>query len=257
MLDERPMQSTNSSLHQALCCESGIVSAIGAGGKKTTLFALLAQSSVRTALTCSTFTPTFPPLADTRIHIADTPTLRERLASDASTKIAYGLPTDKPRRVGPLDTAAIVALHAAGGFALTLVKADGARMRRIKAPAEHEPSVVPGSTVLAISAILAVGRRLDEGVAHRPERISAITGLALGETISASTIARLYTRAGGLTHNTSTGPLIAVLNMVDDATALRHASACAREILADSERITRVVLLSQRRSGSLVDVIER
>jgi len=256
MVDERPTTATTSTLQQALASESGIVSAIGAGGKKTTLFALLAQSSVRTALTCSTFTPTFPPLADVHIQIADAPTLRERLASDASAKIAYGLPTNKPRRVGPLDAAAIVDMHAAGGFALTLVKADGARMRRIKAPAEHEPSVVPDSTVLAISAILAVGRRLDEGVAHRPERISAVTGLALGETISTSTIARLYTRPGGLTHSTGSGPLIAVLNMVDDSTARRHANACAKEILSDSERITRVVLLSQRRSGSLVDVIE-
>jgi len=254
---EHPPSIAASSLRQALCSESGIVCAIGAGGKKTVLHALLAQSPVRTALTCSSYTPTYPATLGARVHIAEVAALHAALAADPAPRIAYGQPTDKPRRVGPLDPADILALHAAGGFALTLVKADGARMRRIKAPAAHEPTVVPGSVVLAISSVLAVGRHLDERIAHRPERISAVTGLPLGAAITASTIARLYTQPGGLTHNTGDGRLIAVLNMVDDEAAARNARAAAAEILAEAERIERVVLLSEHRAGHLLEVISR
>ena len=56
-----------------------------------------------------------------------------------------------------------------------LIKADGARMRMVKAPAENEPVLAPEiATVLALVSVRALGRPLDETVAHRPERVAAI-----------------------------------------------------------------------------------
>ena len=246
----------SSTLHQALCAESGVVCAIGAGGKKTTLFALLNLATARTALTASVYTPPFPETLDARVHIAPLDTLREAVPADPADRIAYALPGDKPRRLGPLSPAEITALHRDGGFRVTLVKADGARMRRIKAPGEHEPLVVPGSTVLAISSVLALGRPLDERIAHRPERISANTGHPLGEPVTPTLIADLYLRAGGLANNTGGGPLVPVLNMVDDERLLKGAREVAAAML-ESGPWERVVLLSDRRAGQLVEVILR
>ncbi len=247
----------SSSLHQALCAERGIVCAIGAGGKKTTLFALLDGATERTGLTASVFTPDFPEDIDASVHVEAPETLRRLLPTDPAMRIAYAQPTDKPRRVGPLSFDEIRELHELGEFTLTLVKADGARMRRIKAPGEHEPRVVPGSTVLAITSIQALGRPLDDRIAHRPERIAEVTGQQLGEPISSTLIARLYTRQGGLANGTGNSTVIPVLNMVDDAGLQARAREVAQAILAESERYDRVVLLSARRSGHLVDIILR
>lgn len=241
-------------LQEALAACSGIVCAIGAGGKKTTLQALFTQATGRVGLTCTTLTPPFPPVSGAARYLEAPDQLERLLAAGDHPRVCYGLPSDKPNRVGPLPVEAIPRLHALGNFGLTLVKADGARMRWIKAPGTHEPQVVPGSTVLAITSIQAVGRPLGAGVAHRPERISAVTGLPLEAPITIGTIARLYTRAGGLNSRTGGGRVIPVLSMVDDGEALALARDCAAGIL-DSGLHDRVVLLSHRVTGLLREVI--
>ena len=247
----------SSSLHQALGAERGIVCAIGAGGKKTTLFALPEHSQVRTGLTASVFTPPFPDTLNASIHLAELAVLRQQVPTDPASRVAYAVPTDKPRRIGPLHGGDITAMHRDGAFELTLVKADGARMRRIKAPGVQEPKVITGSTVLAISSVLALGRPLDERIAHRPERISEVTGHPLGEPVTPALVAALYLRPGGLSANTGDGPLVPVLNMVDDAPLQRAAREIAAALLDGGSRYDRVVLLSNRRRGHLVEVISR
>jgi molybdenum cofactor cytidylyltransferase len=59
---------------------------------------------------------------------------------------------------------------------LVVVEADGSRMKPCKAPAEHEPVMPVGtSLVVPVAGIDAVGRRIDQ-VCHRPERVSDVTG---------------------------------------------------------------------------------
>ena len=45
--------------------------------------------------------------------------------------LVYAEPSSKPGRIGGVPPAVVAALHAAGAFDVTLVKADGARMRWI------------------------------------------------------------------------------------------------------------------------------
>ena len=75
--------------------------------------------------------------------------------------VAYAQPSAKPGRLGGLPGALIDRLHRAGGFTVTLVKADGARMRWIKAPREDEP-VLPEevATLLPVVSIKALGQPL-------------------------------------------------------------------------------------------------
>ena len=54
-----------------------------------------------------------------------------------------------------------------------LIEADGSRMRPIKAPAEHEPVIPPGATlVVPVMGIDALDLPLAEA-AHRPESVAA------------------------------------------------------------------------------------
>ena len=69
-------------------------------------------------------------------------------AADRSRPIAYACPSDKPGRHAGALPATIRAIHDDGGFAATYVKADGARMRWIKAPSSDEPMLVPGADVV-------------------------------------------------------------------------------------------------------------
>lgn len=59
---------------------------------------------------------------------------------------------------------------------LCVIEADGARNRRVKAPALNEP-VIPSSTTLVIAVIAADAlNRVIEDVAHRPMLVAAVCG---------------------------------------------------------------------------------
>ncbi len=81
---------------------------------------------------------------------------------------------------------------------MTAVEGDGARNRWLKAPEEHEP-VVPASTdVLApVVNLAALGRSLDDEIAHRVERVQAVLELELGAVLGAADLVRLLTAADG------------------------------------------------------------
>jgi len=79
------------------------------------------------------------------------------------------------------------------------VEADGARSLSLKAPAPYEP-VWPAATTVAVAVvgIDAVGAWLDPASVHRPERVAAITGLALGELITTQTVVACILHPEGL-----------------------------------------------------------
>src|SRR5699024_3961306 len=117
------------------------------------------------------------------------------------------------------------------------VKADGARMRRIKCPAPHEPSLPPGSdTVLLVLSALALGRPLNDKVAHRPERVSAVTGRPLEDAIRAEDLAAIYSHPQGLLQGTEGCRVIPILNMVDSPELEQAGLEIARLTLAACPR---------------------
>ena len=157
-----------------LAARRGLVAAVGAGGKKSTLYRLAEAhrliGSARVGLTC-TVSWGAPPdgLVDARLVAAP-----ERLAAELPALaqrhrlLAYAQPSPKPGRLGGLPGALIGQLHDAGDFTVTLVKADGARMRWIKAPRDDEPVLPAGvATVLPVVSIRALGRPLEPTIAHR------------------------------------------------------------------------------------------
>jgi probable selenium-dependent hydroxylase accessory protein YqeC len=238
----------------------GIVCAVGAGGKKSVLYQLVREHPGRVGLTTTVHTTEFP--ADLAIEeiIDDEPTLQDRvLASGESRSVAYACPSSKPGRHAGVSVAAIKSIHDEGGFAATFVKADGARMRWIKAPAQNEPVTVPeADTVIHVVSAKAIGEPLSERVAHRVDRVEAVTGVVRGMPLTPEAVGRLIASEEGALYRTGHARVAPVINMVDDVQQEQLARAAATAAIAMTSRFDRVVLCSLRRpSGPVVAVVTR
>ncbi len=242
-----------------LHARSGIVCATGAGGKKSVLFALAARHPGRVAFTTTVHTLPPPEALGARVVIAPDERLEDRLRALGDVRfVAYACPGDKPGRLTAVPVARIDALHAALVFDLTLVKADGARMRWVKAPAEDEPVLPAGMTTLVpVMSARALGELLGDRIAHRPERLAALTGAVPGERFLPQHAARLLASPDGLLKGAGDARVAPLINMVDDPARLQLATETARQALAMTARFDRVVLARLKDPDPVVAVIER
>ena len=236
-------------LIDALAAREGVVCAVGAGGKKSVLYQLVREHSGRIALTATVHTTEFPDDLDIDPIIDEDRNLQARvLASDASRCVAYACPSSKPGRHAGASAATIRAVHDAGGFAATFVKADGARMRWIKAPGPDEPMLVPGAdTVIPIVSARAIGEPLSERVAHRVDRVAAVTGIAPGDVLTPEAVGALLASEHGALQHAVGARVAPVINMVDNENKEEMARAAAHAAIAMTSRFDRVVLCCLRR----------
>jgi probable selenium-dependent hydroxylase accessory protein YqeC len=242
-------QVTPDRLLDLLAARRGLVCVVGAGGKKSTLYRLLqahaAVATPRVGLTSTVRTAPRPRgLADWDL-IAEPEALAAELPDLAARhrSIAYAGPSTKPGRLSGVPPEAVANLHEQVGFSVTLVKADGARMRLIKAPTETEPVFPPGvATVLPVISIRALGRPLDVRVAHRPERVAAVSGCALDELLTTEHLARVLASEHGALQHIGAATVVPIINMVDDADRRTAAEATAKAALTMTDRFDRVIL---------------
>lgn len=247
-------------LIEALHADSGLVCMVGAGGKKTTMYRLAALHPGRVGVTATVMIPPFPKALDAVRVVEPQAQLEEAVEGAARSHrvVAFATPSTKPGRLGGVDRRRLAGLHAAAGFALTLVKADGARARWIKAPGENEPQLPPDAdTVIPVVSAGAIGQPLDERIAHRVEQFCAVTGARPGAPITAEHVARLLAAPEGALKDVRGARVVPLINMVDDAAAEAAARAAAERALSLTDRFERVVLTSMRRSDPLVAVIRR
>jgi probable selenium-dependent hydroxylase accessory protein YqeC len=238
----------------------GIVCLTGAGGKKTTLYRLAAAHPGRIAITTTVRLQPFPPaLRGAAVSAPDAELLDAVPARlPASGPMPYSGVVVGGKRLSGVAPEIIAALHARCGFEATYVKADGARMRLLKAPGPHEPVLVPGTaTVVPVLSVQAISRPLDERVAHRPERIAAIAGLALGGLLEPRHLAALLASEEGALQGVGDATVVPLLNMADDErlAALAHEAAAAA--LRLTRRFDRVVIANMTAPDPVVDVVER
>jgi probable selenium-dependent hydroxylase accessory protein YqeC len=244
-----------------LAARHGLVCVVGAGGKKTTLYRLVeAHLAVRTArigLTC-TVAMAPPPAWLGEPVIAEGEELRpafDQLGREQRL-VVYAQPSPKPGRVGGVPPEVLARLHDAGGFGVTLIKADGARMRWVKAPAAGEPVLPPGvTTVLPLVSAKAFGQPLTDTVAHRLERVVAVTGARPGEPVTPEHVARLLTCQAGALQGVGRATVVPIINMVDDQAKREAARAAARQALASSTRLARIVLTSMIAADPIIEIV--
>jgi len=236
-------------LLDALQAHEGIVCAVGAGGKKSVLYQLAREHPGRLALTATVHTTEFPADLGVDQVIDEDANLRARVqVADPSRSVAYACPSSKPGRHAGASPATIRAIHDAGIFAATFVKADGARMRWIKAPEADEPILVPGAdTVIPVVSARAIGEPLSERVAHRIDRVAEVTGTAPGELLTPEAVGRLLASEHGALQHAGSARVAPVINMVDNRNKEELARAAAGAAIAMTSRFERVVLCCLRR----------
>lgn len=249
-------------LIEAMGASGGIIAAVGAGGKKTTLRRLLEAHAVLghgpLALT-ATVTMAMPGCSVPLVRVvAPAERLPEDIehALDRRTALFYAVPLDKPGRFGGVPVDLVALLHHRHRFLITLVKADGARMRSIKAPASAEP-VLPDrcDLVLPIVSAGALGRPLDHRTVHRPERLAALLAADPGQILTPEHLGRLLAHPNGALQRVGDARVVPVINAVDDPVRHAAARAAAEVALQQTGRFDRVVLARMTALDPVVEVV--
>lgn len=195
-------------LHDALgLVRPCLFAAVGGGGKTTLLFALAAEAeaaggrglSVLTTTTKMTVPAEFQSLP----HVLGTNAafragaLGDVFRRGLSTAVA-GAGSGSRGRVLGVDPAWPRSALGLAGVDFIGVEADGSAGRPFKAPAAHEPVIPDGAdSVAAVVGVQALGRRLDAGGVHRPERVRALTGAGEGAEVSPGLIAQVLAHPDG------------------------------------------------------------
>jgi probable selenium-dependent hydroxylase accessory protein YqeC len=230
----------------------GIVAVVGAGGKKSTLYALAAECE-RAVLTTTVRIPPFEGHVE-RLELTDDPVSVLEDNDEWPLGLAPGRDGDRERYLG-YDTDTVDAMADATDVPL-LAKADGARTRWLKAPKEDEPQIpAAASVVVPVASVKSVGEDLTDEHVHRPERVAEITDRELDEEIRPEDIVTVLTHEnGGLKDVPEGARVVALLNMVDDDELEATARKIADEVLAHP-RIDRVVL-GRMDLRKVVDVVQ-
>ena len=247
-------------LLEALAATRGLVALVGAGGKKTTLYRLARAHAGRIGITATVAIPPFPEDLGAHVIVAGTSALPALVAEAAQQHriVAFARPSDKPNRLAGLPPGEVRWIHENAGFEVTLVKADGARSRWIKAPDPDEPQLPEGvDTVIPVVSARAIGERLREDIAHRVDRITAITGAQPGDIITPDLVARLLADEQGALKGAGKATMVPLINMVDNDEIAVVARQAARWALALTRRFDRVILTSMAAESPLVEIVAR
>jgi probable selenium-dependent hydroxylase accessory protein YqeC len=236
-----------------------VIALVGGGGKTTIMVRLamgLAELGRRVIVTTTTriFAPS-PGQVEQTVVCGDPERLvaqvREGLADCRLVAAGSRIDEDGKLRAIPEELVAELAKVAD----VVIVEADGAAGKPLKAPAPYEP-VIPRSTtlVLAVVGIDAIGLVLDTVHVHRPERVAAVCGLAMGGRITPEVVAGVIRHPEGITRGApADARIVPVLNKVEDPRQLADARQVARLLIEAG--FPRVVLARARCPDPVVEVI--
>lgn len=238
-------------LLQAFMIKPGeCVALTGAGGKSGLMFSLAQALSNTVVMTTTTHLGVWQaPLVDYHLIIHAGEDVTSQFPQEFETILITG-PAGEEDRLSALDEASLSALREVckeHNYTL-LIEADGARQRPLKAPAEHEPVVPPWvDTVIVVAGMSALGQPLSEEWVHRPERFADLSGLVLGEPITAEAMATvLLSPQGGLQGIPEKSRRLLFLNQAESIHAQSSAQRIARSL---REIYTTVLIGSQRKPG--------
>ncbi|MDF9748525.1 selenium cofactor biosynthesis protein YqeC [Natrinema salsiterrestre] len=242
-------------LVEALDAGDGLVCVVGAGGKKTTLYAL-ADRIERSIVTATVRIPIFDDHVDS-VTVTDDPRAAVRTASSWP----FGVVRERERadRYRGFDPDIVTSFvdEISDRVDVVLVKADGARTRLLKAPNRSEPRIPEVTdTVVPIASAAVVGKRLTSEHVHRPKLVSELTGLDTGDRIRPVDVATvLADDDGGHKRVPDGSTVIPVVNMVDNDRRERIGREIATAILERTD-VPRVVLTRMIATRPVVTVCQ-
>ena len=205
----------------------------GAGGKSAALATLAREARGRhpILLTTTTRLGAGQRMLGEEHQVLESPEAVERLAFRLDRSILVTGPEDlaEGKLLAPkAEVLEALRLRALGEGALVAIEADGARVRQVKAPAKHEP-VIPSwvDVVAPVAGLAAIGAPLDSRVAHRPELLAQILGMAEGEPLTAQLMAALLSSETGGMKGAPPGAEVRVLL---NGAGLEAGEAAAQEV---------------------------
>ncbi len=216
---------------EAFHASGSAVAVVGAGGKKTTLYAL-AERLPRAVVTATVRIPIFDH-AVASVETTRDPVDAVATAPDDAFPIGVVPEQEREDRYRGYDLDVVDELIAAHDGPV-LIKADGARLREFKAPNEREPRI-PDAVDVVVPVVSAgvVGEPLTEALVHRPERVARVAtaagvDVAVGDEITPAVVgATLASAAGGLKRVPPDATVVPLVNQVDDVDHERAGRAIA------------------------------
>jgi len=252
-------------LKEALDIKPGeVISLVGGGGKTALMFALARElASSGSCVISTTTTKIFEPLPSQTplllLEVDDEEMIRLLLKNMG--KYRHITLASKRLASGKLDGISpdlVVRLAEVNRVSYIIVEADGAAHRSLKAPNSTEP-VIPDNTslVIPVVGIDAVGCRLTEENVFRPQIVSKLLGVPLGEVVSAESIAFLITHHQGIIKGSpDRARVVPFINKVDLDKGLSKARDLAIRILTVRHpQIKQVVLGQAQLPEPVIEVI--
>lgn len=137
---------------------------------------------------------------------------------------------------------------------VVLIEADGARQRLLKAPYDHEPVIIPQTTLLVpVVSALVVNQPLDEAHVYNAQAIAEHIGCLPGAPIQPEWIATLFTDAAfALKGVPASARVIVCINGVTEATC--PAARVIAHLTLASPRVQGVVLADTRADEPVIEI---
>ena len=236
----------------------GIIAIAGAGGKKSTMYRLVTAHPGRIAVTSTVHTPRHRRRLNLTEVVCEEDDLLSRVVEVAKTsgRIAYAHPSKKAARLRGVSPELVLSVHDQIGCDATFVKADGARLRLLKAPDHNKPVLPLGTSVLvSILSVHAIGKPLSDEIAHHAPEVGHAMNIEVGEKVTAAHLARLLSTEYAVLKDADHVTLIPVLNMVENKEDIKLGRLVAEQALASSNRFDRVVLASMIQDNPVKEVI--
>lgn len=238
-----------------------IIALVGGGGKTTVMYRIARETAAEGGGAIATGTTLFTPPPDRRKHVT---VMAEREYELPAAAVSVALKRERcvivatghgtQGRLLPVPARAPAELLTLPGVWRVIVEADGSRDRPFKAPAEHEPVIPDGTTlVVAVAGMRVLGQPLDAEHVHRPERVIEITGAAAGAPVSIETMAAVLAHPLGGRKGVPEGCRFAVLLNQVDASRLGAARQLGGMLRAAG--VERVVLAQAREEPPVVEVL--
>jgi len=206
---------------------------VGAGGKSTAMFTLAKELSKPVIVTATTHLGTWQiPLADSHI-IANGATATKKIEADLHNGVILITGEIEGDRTRPVNDELLTWLHSfcRSRTIPLLIEADGGRQKPLKGWADHEPPI-PAFVdhVVQVAGMSGIGKPLTEENVHRAEIFSKLSGLSIGESVTAKALIQVLTNEnGGLKNIPPDANRSVLLNQADtpEMQSISHATTDA------------------------------
>jgi molybdenum cofactor cytidylyltransferase len=225
--------------------DSSVIGFVGAGGKTTAMFRAAQELAPALVTTTTHLGAWQASLANVQFAWGpDEPMPDMESVLGASIVLVTGPLDEETERYRGLTPPQLEKLRQLAGYhdLPLLIEADGSRQKPFKAPAEHEP-VIPefAQTVVVVAGLSGLGKPLTEENIHRAQRFAELSGLKMGEPVTADGLINVLTHPGGGLKNIPVGARrVALLNQTDTPLLQSQAHEIAQALLSayDSVVIT-------------------